>query len=78
MYLGVPDDKEERRRIVRSLTRRFHLSPSLTAERVADVLIPEELGPRLTGADLAAICSGAALRAIARRISELEKEGNGV
>ncbi len=78
VYLGVSDEPEERRRILRSLTRRFRLEPGLTAERMADQLLRrEEDTTRMTGADLAAICEGAAARAVARRIRQLEEEGKG-
>lgn len=81
VHLGADGDAAERRRILGSLTRRFRLGAGLTAGRLADGLLPAGLGEeacsRLTGADLAAVCSRAAMRAVAEAVQRMEERGIG-
>lgn len=68
LYLGISQEKEDRLKIMKALTRKFHLPPELTLEQVVD-----KCPANLTGADFYALCSNALLNAIRRRIQRSEK-----
>ncbi|KAJ3192813.1 peroxisomal assembly protein [Irineochytrium annulatum] len=67
LYLGVSDDHEKQLHILKSLTRKFRLSPTLDLASVA-----KACPLNLTGADLYALCSDAMLKAIVRTIEAVD------
>ncbi|KAJ3214411.1 peroxisomal assembly protein [Dinochytrium kinnereticum] len=68
LYLGVSDDHEKQENVLRALTRKFPLEPSLSLKEVA-----RKCPLTLTGADMYALCSDAMLKAINRTIAQVEK-----
>ncbi|TPX72904.1 hypothetical protein SpCBS45565_g00272 [Spizellomyces sp. 'palustris'] len=67
LYLGVSEDHDSQLNILKALTRKFRLHPSLDLRRIADVC------PfHYTGADFYALCSDAMLKAIIRTIDNVD------
>ncbi|WWD03593.1 hypothetical protein V865_001647 [Kwoniella europaea PYCC6329] len=69
LYLQIPQSHKEQLDIIKSLTRKFHLDPSLRLEEVV-----EGLEYNLTGADLYALCSDAMLGAMTRTAEKVDQE----
>ncbi|KND01806.1 AAA family ATPase peroxin 6 [Spizellomyces punctatus DAOM BR117] len=67
LYLGVSEDHDSQLNILKALTRKFRLHPSLDLRRIAD-LCPFHY----TGADFYALCSDAMLKAIIRTIDNVD------
>ncbi|ELR23296.1 Peroxin 6 (Pex6), putative [Acanthamoeba castellanii str. Neff] len=63
LYLGVPEDHAQQLHIVKALTRKFRLAPSVRLEEVV-----QACPLNLTGADFYAVCSEALQSAIRERI----------
>lgn len=82
VYLGIPTDRQERVRILVSHLRKMELDNSdgvgagagdASAERIANLVV-DRLPPRLSGADMSKLASGAMLHAIRRLCIEAEEE----
>ncbi|XP_070578424.1 peroxisomal ATPase PEX6-like [Ptychodera flava] len=71
LYLGVSQDKKSQLRILKALTRKFHLSASCKLEDIV-----EKCPMNLTGADFYSLCSDAMLNAMKRKIQQLQQEEN--
>ncbi|WVQ67038.1 uncharacterized protein L199_005231 [Kwoniella botswanensis] len=69
LYLQIPQSHKEQLDIIKSLTRKFTLDPTL---RLEDVV--EGLEYNLTGADLYALCSDAMLGAMSRTAEKVDQE----
>ncbi|CAG8491490.1 5717_t:CDS:10 [Ambispora leptoticha] len=67
LYLGVSEDHESQLNIIRALTRKFRLAPSLDLAAVAN-----KCPFNYTGADFYALCSDAMLKAMARTAEAVE------
>jgi peroxin-6 len=72
VYLGVPTDKEERARILAAQIRKLRLKSNDPLELAMRVV--SELPPRLTGADLSAVASGALSHAVQRLCRKADEE----
>lgn len=68
LYLGVPNSKEAQMNVVRALTRRFRLHPTLS---LSDLV--SKCPFHFTGADFYALCSDAMLMAMSRQAEEVDK-----
>jgi len=68
LYLGVSEDHESQLKIITALTRKFHLAPDTSLEKIAT-----SCPLNLTGADLYALCADANLIAIKDKVAALEK-----
>ncbi|XP_078503362.1 peroxisome biogenesis factor 6 [Lissotriton helveticus] len=68
LYVGVNEDRESQLRVLKAITRKFKLDPSVNLS-----VVLEKCPPRLTGADLYALCSDAMMSAIKRKVSLLEE-----
>ena len=69
LYLGVADSHDSQVTILRALTRKFTLAPSVDLARVA-----KRLPFTYTGADLYALCSDAMLKAITRKTQAVDEK----
>lgn len=69
LYLGVSKDHDSQLKIIEALTRKFRLHQSLDLKKVA-----EKCAFNYTGADFYALCSDAMLKAMVRKISEVDKK----
>jgi len=69
LYLGVPDSNEAQLNVVRALTRKFHLHPTLS---LPDVVFKCPF--HFTGADFYALCSDAMLVAMSRQAEQAENK----
>ncbi|KAJ6500326.1 AAA-domain-containing protein [Mycena sanguinolenta] len=67
LYLGVSDTHEAQLNILKALTRKFRLDPTLDLVRIA-----EQCPFNYTGADFYALCSDAMLNAMSRKAEALE------
>ncbi|KAF7311671.1 AAA domain-containing protein [Mycena kentingensis (nom. inval.)] len=67
LYLGVSDTHEAQLNILKALTRKFRLDPSLDL-----AIIAERCPFNYTGADFYALCSDAMLNAMSRKAEALE------
>lgn len=67
LYVGVADDTLSRLKVIKALTWKFFLDSGVDLEAVAS-----KCPPRLTGADLYALCSDAWMRALKRCIENRE------
>mmetsp|Transcript_6099 Transcript_6099/g.14804 ORF Transcript_6099/g.14804 Transcript_6099/m.14804 type:complete len:1142 (+) Transcript_6099:102-3527(+) len=72
VYLGIPTDNEERTRVLASQLRKMILEGD--ALEMARSIIEEGLPPRLSGADMSKLSSGAMLNAIRRLCREADRE----
>ncbi|KAF8623959.1 hypothetical protein AX15_006117 [Amanita polypyramis BW_CC] len=68
LYLGISETHEAQVHILRALTRKFHLDPTLHLHRLA-----EKCPFNYTGADFYALCSDAMLISMSRKAMEVEK-----
>ncbi|KAI9034131.1 P-loop containing nucleoside triphosphate hydrolase protein [Hyaloraphidium curvatum] len=69
LYLGVSDDHDSQLKIIEALTRKFRLHPDLDLRKVA-----EKCPFNYTGADFYALCSDAMLKAMVRKIAEVDEK----
>ena len=69
LYLGVSDTHEAQLNILKALTRKFQLDPSLDLAVIAD-----RCPFNYTGADFYALCSDAMLKAMLRQVSVVEEK----
>jgi peroxin-6 len=69
LYLGSSQNRATQISILRAITRKFTLAPDVVLDDILD-FIP----PTFTGADISAVASQALMRALKRRIGELEEE----
>lgn len=67
LYLGVSDTHNAQLNILEALTRKFRLDPDLDLRIIAD-----QCPFNFTGADFYALCSDAMLRAMARKVDEVD------
>ena len=72
VYLGIPSDDNERARVLASQLRKMKLEGD--ALQMARSVIEEGLPPRLSGADMSKLSSGAMLHAIRRLCVEADRE----
>eukprot|EP01133_Synstelium_polycarpum_P003812 gene3812-4399_t len=68
LYLGISSDKESQLKIVKALTRKFHLGDDVDLKDAVD-----KCQMNLTGSDFYALCSDALANAIKEKIQELEE-----
>ncbi|KAJ3411232.1 peroxisomal assembly protein, partial [Chytridiales sp. JEL 0842] len=69
LYLGVSDDKKKQLSILKALTRKFNLDPSLSLDEVASAC-----QSNFTGADFYALCSDAMLNAVNRLVQTIDND----
>ena len=67
LYLGVSNTHEAQLNIIRALTRKFRIDPTLRLSQIA-----ERCPFHYTGADFYALCSDAMLNAMLRKAKEVE------
>ncbi|XP_022240130.1 peroxisome assembly factor 2-like [Limulus polyphemus] len=67
IYVGIPEEKASRLKILTALTRKFTLGADLDLEVLVD-----KCPPSLTGADFYSLCSNAMINALGRNIQEIE------
>ena len=67
LYVGVASDPISQFKVIKALTRKFAMGSDVQLDRVA-----EQCPPRLTGADLYALCSDAWMIALKRHVAEKE------
>lgn len=67
LYVGVASDAVSQLKVIKALTRKFALETDVNLERVA-----EQCPPRLTGADLYALCSDSWMIALKRHVAAKE------
>ena len=72
VYLGIPTNDDERIRVLASQLRKMKLEGD--ALQMARSVIQEGLPPRLSGADMSKLSSGAMLHAIRRLCLEADEE----
>lgn len=72
VYLGIPTDNEERSRVLASQLRKMKLEGD--AFEMARSVVEEGLPPRLSGADMSKLSSGAMLSAIRRLCRQADEE----
>lgn len=72
LYLGICPDPEAKLKVITALTSKFHLDEDVDLDAVA-----RACPPRLTGADMYALCSGAMMAALREEIEELSKSEKG-
>ena len=66
LYVGVAEDVASKAKVLRALTRKFKLAPSVDLDAVA-----RECAPTYTGADLYALCADAWMAGLKRFIAEV-------
>lgn len=69
LYVGVASDADSRLKVIKALTRKFSIDSNVDLEEIA-----KKCPPRLTGADLYALCSDAWMVALKRRVSVCGEE----
>jgi len=69
IYLGLPEKMESRLKIIKALTRKFHLKSNIDLESLLKIL-PNGF----SGADYYALCSDASMRAYKTRIKDINKK----
>ncbi|KAF9228544.1 AAA-domain-containing protein [Gyrodon lividus] len=69
LYLGVSNTHEAQLDILRALTRKFNLHPSLSLSAIA-----ASCPFNYTGADFYALCADALLHALSHKVDELERQ----
>lgn len=70
LYVGVAADPAAQLKVIKALTRKFEMAEDVALEEVA-----ARAPPRLTGADLYALCSDAWMTALKRKVKAGEEEG---
>lgn len=73
VYVGVPEDREERLRILKAVTRKLKLSPDVNLDEMID-----RCPHNLTGADFSALASECMMNCYRRMIHQHEVEGTGL
>lgn len=73
LYLGLPDSREDRIRILAAQCRRFTFENNQDSYKMAEEVI-DNIPPNLSGADLAAISSAAIMKSIERLCSRAESQ----
>lgn len=68
LYLGISEDKNNQIKIMKALTRKFHLDDSVNFDSIA-----EKCPRTFTGADFYALCSDAMLSALRRKIDDIDR-----
>ncbi|CAL5226879.1 g9752 [Coccomyxa viridis] len=68
LYVGVAEDVASKAKVLRALTRKFKLVPTVDLDAVA-----RECAPTYTGADLYALCADAWMAGLKRIIAEAEE-----
>jgi peroxin-6 len=68
LYLGISDNREDQVKILKALTRKFHLDSDVDFAKIA-----LECPLNFTGADFYALCSDAILSATKRKVGEIER-----
>ena len=69
VYIGIPEERNERLKLLKAVTRKLQLAPDISFEELLDVI------PRnLTGADFKALASDAVMCCIKRMIRSHEKD----
>ena len=71
LYLGICTDPEAKLKVIKALTSKFCLGSDVDLGAVA-----RACPPRLTGADMYALCSGAMMAALREKIEELRERGD--
>ena len=66
LYVGVAEDVASKAKVLRALTRKFRLAPTVDLDAVA-----RECAPTYTGADLYALCADAWMAGLKRIIAEV-------
>ena len=66
LYVGVAEDVASKAKVLRALTRKFKLAPSVDLDAVA-----RECVPTYTGADLYALCADAWMAGLKRLVAEV-------
>ncbi len=66
LYVGVAEDVASKAKVLRALTRKFKLAPSVDLDAVA-----RECAPTYTGADLYALCADAWMAGLKRLVAEV-------
>lgn len=67
LYLGVSNTHAAQFGILQALTRKFHLHPDLSLQKIAD-----HCPFHYTGADFYALCADALLKAMTRKAEEID------
>lgn len=73
VYLGIPTEQEERARVLAAQLHKLQLERDSSPLEMAKAVV-STLPPRLTGADLSTIASGATLLAVQRLCKQADKE----
>lgn len=68
LYVGVAEDVASKANVLRALTRKFKLAPTVDLDAVA-----RECAPTFTGADLYALCADAWMAGLKRIVAEVNK-----
>ncbi|MBN3274768.1 PEX6 factor, partial [Polyodon spathula] len=68
LYVGINEDKESQLQVLKAITRKFKVDSSVS---LPDVI--ERCPPRLSGADIYALCSDAMMSAIKRKIRRIDE-----
>ncbi|XP_028676134.2 peroxisome assembly factor 2 isoform X1 [Erpetoichthys calabaricus] len=68
LYVGINEDKESQLQVLKAISSRFKMDPSVCLH---DVI--ERCPPQLTGADLYALCSDAMMSALKQKIKRIEE-----
>ena len=66
LYVGVAEDVASKAKVLRALTRKFKLAPSIDLDAVA-----RDCAPTYTGADLYALCADAWMAGLKRLVAEV-------
>jgi len=66
LYVGVAEDVASKANVLRALTRKFKLAPTVDLDAVA-----RECAPTFTGADLYALCADAWMAGLKRIVAEV-------
>ncbi|XP_066914510.1 peroxisomal ATPase PEX6-like [Clytia hemisphaerica] len=69
VYVGIPEGRNERLKLLRAVTQKIHLSPEISLEEIV-----EKLPANLTGADFKALASNAVMCCIKRMIIAHENQ----
>jgi len=69
VYVGIPEGRNERLKLLRAVTQKLHLSPEISIEEIV-----EKLPVNLTGADFKALASNAVMCCIKRMIIAHENQ----
>jgi SpoVK/Ycf46/Vps4 family AAA+-type ATPase len=72
LFVGVASDATSQLKVIKALTRKFAMDRDVELE-----IIAEKCPPRLTGADLYALCSDAWMVALKRRVASSDSDSDG-